>query len=197
MHKKRWKSKRPYIEGLQFLSPFFGIGYVICSFVIRVLKGWVQGFSRLVDFPFLHPLTPPLFGCLETQAQEYSRTFNLPFKLLWNAKFTMSTKKGYVFYVFLESWWFRLLREKTGLNFLGFNLSANPFLGHCTFDSGMCGFLNDNTKDDFDWQVVSAFFHIEPRFMLFSFSYFTHEKWNVHSKKMKEGLMKNDTSQTS
>ncbi len=28
--------------------------------------------------------------------------------------------------------------------------------GHCTFDAGMCGFLNDNTKDDFDWEVVST-----------------------------------------
>ena len=27
--------------------------------------------------------------------------------------------------------------------------------GHCTFDSGMCGFLNENTKDDFNWEVVS------------------------------------------
>jgi len=25
--------------------------------------------------------------------------------------------------------------------------------GHCTFDSGMCGFLNENTKDDFNWEV--------------------------------------------
>ena len=28
--------------------------------------------------------------------------------------------------------------------------------GHCTFDSGMCGFLNENTKDDFNWEVVST-----------------------------------------
>ena len=63
------------------------------------------------------------------------------------------------------------LKEKTGLNFLGFNMSANPFLGHCTFDSGMCGFLNDNTKDDFDWQVVSAFFSYRAKiYVIFLFS---------------------------
>lgn len=27
--------------------------------------------------------------------------------------------------------------------------------GHCTFDSGMCGFSNDQNDDDFDWEVVS------------------------------------------
>ncbi len=39
--------------------------------------------------------------------------------------------------------------------------------GHCTFDSGMCGFLNDNTKDDFDWQVVSVF--LRPRAIVFCY----------------------------
>ena len=33
--------------------------------------------------------------------------------------------------------------------------SGDSCQGHCTFDSGMCGFLNDNSRDDFDWTVVS------------------------------------------
>ena len=32
--------------------------------------------------------------------------------------------------------------------------SGEACQGHCTFDSGMCGFLNDNSGDDFDWTVV-------------------------------------------
>ena len=36
--------------------------------------------------------------------------------------------------------------------------SGEACQGHCTFDSGMCGFLNDNSRDDFDWTVVRNYF---------------------------------------
>ena len=38
--------------------------------------------------------------------------------------------------------------------------SGEACQGHCTFDSGMCGFLNDNSRDDFDWKVVSCYFRV-------------------------------------
>ena len=38
--------------------------------------------------------------------------------------------------------------------------SGDNCQGHCTFDSGMCGFLNDNSRDDFDWEVVRTKFFI-------------------------------------
>ena len=32
--------------------------------------------------------------------------------------------------------------------------SGDSCQGHCTFDSGMCGFLNAKGQDHFDWEVV-------------------------------------------
>lgn len=48
----------------------------------------------------------------------------------------------------------RKYRGYIAIDDLKFN-SGDDCKGHCTFDAGMCGFLNDNTKDDFDWDVVS------------------------------------------
>ena len=38
--------------------------------------------------------------------------------------------------------------------------SGDACQGHCTFDSGMCGFLNSKGQDDFDWQVVRLFYYV-------------------------------------
>jgi len=35
--------------------------------------------------------------------------------------------------------------------------SGDSCQGHCTFDSGMCGFLNAKGQDHFDWEVVRTF----------------------------------------